>query len=122
MTLQVQLRRLPVGRTPIGDRVEVPFEGTASSPHWEGEWQVSGVDHIVRGTDGVAHLDVHTVVTNGEETVAYSAIGRGGPDGIREGVTFETASERLAWLNSAVAVGRGTLDGDRLTVELFLVD
>ena len=36
-------------------------------------------------------------------------------------MTFETASERLAWLNEAVAIGRAELDGGDLTVELFEV-
>jgi hypothetical protein len=40
---------------------------------------------------------------------------------VREGVTFETASERLAWLNDTVAIGKGMLDGDRLRLELFRI-
>ena len=102
-------------------RTEVPFEGIATSPHWEGEWRATGIDHVTRGAHGTSSLDVHTVLTDGDETVMYHAIGRGGRDGILEGVTFETASERLAWLNDAVAVGRASLAGDELTVELFRV-
>jgi Protein of unknown function (DUF3237) len=40
---------------------------------------------------------------------------------VREGVIFETASERVAWLNDAVAVGKGTVDGEHLTIDLFLI-
>jgi hypothetical protein len=121
ITLRVTLRRTDVGTTPYRTRTEVPFEGIATSPHWEGEWRATGIDHITRGTTGTSSLDVHTVLTNGDETVMYHAIGRGGPGGIIEGITFETASERLAWMNDAVAVGRGELDGGDLVVELFPV-
>ena len=121
MTLRVTLRRNDVGETPFRNRTEVPFEGAATSPHWEGEWRVTGIDHITRGTRGTSSLDVHTVITDGDETVMYHAIGRGGPGGIIEGVTFETASDRLAWLNETVAVGRALLDGIELTVELFRI-
>lgn len=121
ITLRVGLRRNDVGTTPFRARTEVPFEGTATSPHWNGEWRATGIDHITRGTAGTSSLDVHTVLTNGDETVMYHAIGRGGPSGIVEGITFETASERLAWMNDTVAVGRGELDGDELVVELFRV-
>ena len=121
MTLQVTLRRIPLGRTPTGERTEVPFEGTATSPHWDGERSVSGVDHILRSSAGIAHIDVHTVITDGEESILYRGVGRGGPSGIVEGVTFETSSQRLDWLNTAVAIGRGSLAGNELTIELFQV-
>ena len=121
VTLRLALRRNDVGETPYRTRTEVPFEGTATSPHWDGTWRATGIDHITRGTRGTSSLDVHTVITNGDETIMYHAIGRGGPGGILEGVTFETATERLAWLNEAVAIGRAELDGSELTVELFRV-
>ena len=76
MTLELTLRVMPIGATPFGSRLEVPFEGTARSELWDGD---------------------------------------------REGVMFETASERLAWLNDTVALGKGTPDGDHLQVELFRI-
>jgi len=121
MTLRVTLHPRQIGRTPAGHRVEVPFEGTATSPHWDGEREASGVDHITVGSNGISRLDVHTIVTEGDETIAYRGTGRGGPDGVLEGVVFETASERLAWMNEAVAVGVGTVDGRELTVDIFAI-
>ncbi len=121
MSLTVTLHPLQIGRTPAGHRVEVPFEGVATSPHWEGERRVSGVDHIAVGSNGISRLDVHTIITDGDETVAYRGTGRGRPDGILEGVVFETASERLAWMNEAVAVGVGAVDGRELTVDIFAI-
>jgi hypothetical protein len=123
MTLVVELRRVPIGTPPWGERSEVFFEGTATSSCWDGTRAASGIDHITRGTNGIARIDVHVFVTDpgGDEVVAYRGHGRGGPDGVLEGVTFETASERLAWLNDTVAVGRATIDGSQLTVELYRV-
>lgn len=119
MTVRVSLHRQPIGTTPFGIRAEVPFAGVATSLHWDGERTVTGIDHITRGVTGVSSLDVHTVIAGDDEIVTYRGMGRGGPTGIWEGVTFETASERLAWLNDVVAVGRGEVDGDQLVVEIF---
>ena len=61
------------------------------------------------------------VISGDDETILYRGHGRSGPDGLREGVTFQTASDRLGWLNHTVALGRGSLDGQELTIELFQV-
>jgi hypothetical protein len=55
------------------------------------------------------HDQILHVRTNSRKEVVY------------EGVIVETASERVAWLNDAVAVGKGTLEGSHLTIELFLI-
>ena len=47
--------------------------------------------------------------------------GRAGDTGLFEGVVFDTPVGRLGWLNETVAVGRGSLAGDRLTIELFAI-
>ena len=119
--LEVDLRMIPIGTTPYGTRLEVPFDGTATSRLWDGERAVTGIDHITVSTTGTAEIDVHVIISGDDEIVTYRGHGRGTPNGVREGVTFETASERLAWLNDAVAIGRGTVTGDHLTVELFLI-
>jgi hypothetical protein len=119
MRLVVTLHRTEVGATPAGQRREVTFDGVATSPHWDGDRVARGIDHIVVGSDGTSRLDVHTVIGDGDEVIAYRGTGRGGRRGILEGVVFETASERLAWMNAAVAVGIGTVNGAELTVDLF---
>lgn len=121
MVLEVELRMMPVGATPYGTRLEVPFDGTATSRLWDGERAVTGIDHITVSAAGTAEIDVHVFISGDDEIVTYRGHGRGTPNGVREGVTFETASERLGWLNDAVAIGRGTIVGDHLTVELFLI-
>jgi hypothetical protein len=123
MTVQVTLRPVPIGTTPWGERRETFFEGTATSSLWEGVRRVEGIDHITQGTNGVARLDVHAFITDpdGDEVVTYRGHGRGGPSNPFEGVTFETGSERLAWLNGTLAVGAMSRDGDELTIHLHRV-
>jgi hypothetical protein len=121
ITLEVILRVIPIGTTPYGTRLEVPFEGTAVSTLWDGEREVYGVDHITMSATGTARIDVHTTIMGDDEVITYRGNGRGLPTGMREGVIFETASERLAWLNDAVAVGQGTVDGECVTVQLFRI-
>jgi Protein of unknown function (DUF3237) len=121
MILELTLRRIPIGATPYGARLEVPFEGTATSDLWDGTRDVYGIDHITLGTTGSARIDVHVIISGGDEVITYRGNGRGTALGVREGVIFETASERVAWLNDAVAVGKGTVDGEHLTIELFLI-
>jgi len=123
MRLVVDLSVTDVGLTPAGHRREVSFVGTATSPHWDGERSARGVDHIVASADGTSRLDVHTVIGTGDEVVAYRGTGRARTDvgSVLEGVVFETASERLAWMNSAVAVGVGRVRSGTLVVELFRI-
>ncbi|MEZ5330453.1 MAG: DUF3237 family protein [Thermoanaerobaculia bacterium] len=123
MTVQIALRRVPVGTTPWGERRETFFEGTATSPLWEGNRRVEGIDHITQGTNGIARLDVHAFISDpdGDEVVTYRGHGRASPTGPFEGVTFETSCERLAWLNEAVAIGVMSRTGDELVVHLYRV-
>ncbi len=104
-------------RHPVGS----PFDGTATSALWKGERAVYGIDHIALSTTGTARIDVHVIISGDDEVITYRGNGRGTAIGVREGVIFETASERLAWLNDTVAIGKGTLDGDDLLIELFRI-
>ena len=119
MTLEVELDIRSVGTTPYGEREEVWFEGTATSTMWSGERAVSGIDHIKVSSTGTATIDVHTMISGDGEVITYRGNGRATERGVREGVIFETSCERLAWLNDLVAVGKGTLVGDHLTIELY---
>ena len=80
-----------------------------------------GIDHIVVSTTGTSRIDVHGIISGDEEVITYRGNGRSIAIGVREGVIFETASERLAWLNDAFAIGKGTRNGDHLLIELFRI-
>ena len=118
-TINITLDFKPIGRLATGMKIDVPCEGTATSARGEGEWRVEGIDFVTIGADGVQHLDVHGRITDGERTIKYTALGRGTTEtGPREVLTFETADEELADLNSTVAVGFGSIEGNRLTLEV----
>ena len=75
--IEAKLKFTPIGGTATGFRVDVPFEGTATSSHWEGERQVVGVDIVRVGSDGVQALEIRARIGEGADAVAYQAIGRG---------------------------------------------
>ncbi len=114
-----------VGKAPIGMRIDFPFEATATGPHWEGERPVRGVDYVTVRSDGNMDLDIHGVIGEKREAVAYQ--GRGvsiaNPDqsaNPKELITFQTGNEDLAWLNDEIAVGFGYGAAGRLTLEIFI--
>ena len=118
-TITVTLDFKPIGKLATGMKIDVPFEGTATSDRWDGDWSVAGVDYVTIGSDGVQHLDIRGRISNGERTIKYSAIGRGTNDtGPMELLVFETADDELADLNSTVAVAFGSLEGNALTLNV----
>ncbi len=121
-TFTATLSFQPIGKVDAGFRLDVPFEGTATSSHWDGEWPIAGVDHVTVAESGVQTLDIQGRIGSGKQVVAYRAIGRGTDAGPKEVFLFETANPDLAWLNSAVGIGVGTIDGDQLTLTISLLD
>ena len=121
-TFTVTLSFDVIGKVDAGFRIDVPFEGTATSSHWEGEWPVAGIDYITRAESGVQSLDIRGRIGSGKGAVAYRAIGRATETGPKELLVFETANPDLAFLNSAVGVAVGSVDGDQLTLNISLLD
>lgn len=121
-TIVVTLDVTPIGKVGTGLRIDVPFSGVATSSHWDGERPVEGVDYVTIGDDGIQHLDIRGRIGTGKEVVSYRAIGRGDAAGPMELLTFETANDDLAHLNSTVAVAVGSVDGNQLTLEVAAVE
>lgn len=120
--IEAKLHFTPIGGTGTGFRVDVPFEGTATSSHWEGERKVSGVDVVRVGADGIQQLEIRARIGEGADAVAYQAIGRGtDATGPQELIVFETASEEFAFLNSAIAVALGGVEGNKLSLTVSLI-
>ncbi|MCI0425086.1 MAG: DUF3237 domain-containing protein [Actinobacteria bacterium] len=115
-----------IGQTPNGMRIDFPFTGTATSSHWDGERPVSGVDYVTVRADGNMELDIHGVIGEKREKVAYAAIGVSiaNPDGSadpKELIRFHTANEDLAWLNDEIAVAFGHGAAGKISLEIFLI-
>lgn len=121
MTLTAKLEFKVIGGTPSGFRLDVPFTGTATSSHWEGELPIEGVDYVTVRGDKRNGLDIRARMGTGDDIVSYRALGIGSDDGVQELLLFETASETFGWLNGVTAVAVGTVDGDSLTLEVFQV-
>ncbi len=115
-----------IGAGPNGMRIDFPFDGVATGPHWEGERPVNGVDYSTVRTDGNMDLDIHATIGEKRESVAYRGTGVSiaNPDRTaepRELITFHTGNEDLAWLNDEIGVAFGKGEAGKLTIEVYLV-
>jgi hypothetical protein len=116
-----------IGRAPGGMRIDFPFVGSATSGHWEGERPVSGTDYVTVRGDSHMNLDIHAVIGEGKQKVSYSANGvsiageERGSAFPRELITFATADESLGFLNTAIAVGLGSVSDGTLQLKIYLV-
>lgn len=120
--INVTLRFTPIGRTGTGMRVDVPFDGVATSSHWDGDRPVTGTDYVTVGADGVQHLEIRARIGTGRDVVSYQALGRGTTEtGPKEVLVFETANEAMSFLNSAIGVALGDLEGDQLSLTVSLI-
>lgn len=125
-TITADLGMTIIGSTPTGMRIDFPFEGTATGPHWEGERPVKGVDYATVRGDGNMDLDIHAVIGAKRESVAYRGTGVSivNPDksaNPSELLMFQTGNDELAWLNNEIGVAFGHGGDGLLTVEVYLV-
>ncbi len=125
-TIDADLGMNVIGRAPVGMRIDFPFEGTATGPHWEGERQVHGVDYVTVRADGNMVLDVHATIGEKPDTVSYTATGisianEDRSADPRELIVFATASEELGWLNNEVAVAFGHGAGGKISIDVYLI-
>lgn len=118
--ISAKLTFAPIGKLAGGMRVDLPFTGTATSSHWEGERPVTGIDYVTVRKDGSQELNIRGQIGSGKDVVAYTAAGRGDADGARELFLFETANDELAWLNNAVGVALGAAEGDALELTVYI--
>jgi hypothetical protein len=114
-----------LGHMPAGTRIDFAFDGTATSPHWEGERPLRGVDYVTVRKDGNMDLDIRATIGEKRETVAYRGTGvsivhEDNTASPQELLTFQTGNEDLAWLNTAVGVALGT-GGQDLTLTVYII-
>lgn len=115
-----------LGNMPLGTRIDFPFEGVATSEHWEGERKVHGVDYVTVRADGNMDLQIRGTIGSKRDTVAYQATGvslgisktEARP---QELITFQTGSEELSWLNDVIGVGLGAGEGMDLSLTIYIV-
>jgi len=125
-TIEASMAPRMIGRVPAGTRIDFPFEGTATSPHWEGERPVRGFDYVTVRGDGNMDLDIHGTIGEGRETVAYTATGvsiahEDRSASPQELIVFQTGNDDLAWLNSVIGVGLGHGAEGKLGLKIYVV-
>ena len=125
-TVEGDLSMNVIGKAPAGVRIDFPFEGTATSEHWEGERPVRGVDYVVVRSDGNMSLDIHATIGEKREAVSYRGSGvsiahEDQSADPKELIVFETGNEDLAWLNNEVAVAFGHGAAGKITLDIYLI-
>jgi hypothetical protein len=125
-TIKADLGMKILGDAPAGRRIDFPFDGVATSEHWEGERPVSGIDYVTVRSDGHMVLDIRGVIGEKREAVAYrgSGVSIANPDrsaNPRELLVFETGNEDLAWLNNEIGVALGAGAGGKIDLEVYIV-
>ena len=100
---------------PEGNRVNAEFNGTLRGPKINGS--AKGIDYVLFREDGTGILHVHGVITTEENDLIYvEASGFATPtedegcSDLKETVACQTASEKYAWLNTALVVSEGYFD------------
>jgi hypothetical protein len=130
-----------VGETPVGGRrVFYVKSGTFAGPQVRGEVLPGGGDWVVVRRDGVSQLDVRITLRSEDGSLIFVSY-RGLVDmdpGIRARIakgedlpasryyfriapTFETASEKLDWLNRLIAIGVGKRTATGVIYDVFAI-
>jgi len=125
-TIAGSLRGRPVAAAPAGMRIDFSFEGTATSPYWEGERPVSGVDYVTMRSDGNMSLDIRAVIGEKRESIGYTATGVSistSKTGARprELVVFQASEGDMSWLNDEIAVCLGSIEDGVVSLEISIV-
>ena len=115
-----------LGKMPQGARIDFPFEGVATSPHWDGERPVRGIDYVTVRSDGHMDLEIRATIGEKRETVAYRgsgvSIAKSPTEALpQELITFQTGNESLAWLNTVVGVGLGEGEGEEISITIYVI-
>jgi len=125
-TVEGDLGMNVIGKAPIGMRIDFPFQGMATSEHWEGERPVRGVDYVTVRGDGNMSLDIRATIGEKREAVSYRGSGVSIANEDRsadpkELIVFETGNEELAWLNDEVGVAFGHGAEGKIKLEIYLI-
>ncbi len=113
---------------PSGTRFIVPVSGgTFEGPKIKGTVALPGGDWVQARKDRTVRLDVRLLlVTDDGESIltTYHGVGTPNEDGstdLRTAPTFETGSEKYAWLNNVQAIAIGNSTPTDVTYEVYRV-
>jgi hypothetical protein len=128
-TMWADLRRPHVLKgTPAGDRAiyEVEAGGIEGERFRATVKGNANADWLIVGPDGTGTLDVRVLAETDDGALIFVQYhGRVDPTSAEGPVynapRFETGDERYAWLNRIQAVGKGWIEGKRLTYQVYEV-
>ena len=112
----------PAGTRAIFEIEDLVVDGDRIRAHKHG---ATAADWVTIGPDGTGTLDIRAVVETDDGALVYiTATGRfdlsAGRDRspLRSALLYDTGDHRYAWLNKVQSVGRGTVNGHVLKVEV----
>jgi hypothetical protein len=113
--------------TPAGTRVIVEVDNfTVEGDRLRGRNKgTAAADWLTIGPEGTGTLDVRATMETDDGAVVFAyyqgrrdfSSGLDAP--LYTAPKFETGDDRYAWLNKIQAVGKGMLEGNRLTYEIY---
>jgi Protein of unknown function (DUF3237) len=114
-----------IANGPMGTRVIVDAStGSFEGPQMKGTVSGPGGDWVTVRADGSMQLDVRILLKtdDGADILCeYKGIGLDGAKHITTAPMFQTSHEKYAWLNSVVAVARGSSGDGKVTYEVYEV-
>ena len=131
----------PIGDTPFGHRITyIVGEGRFEGERLNGRILPGGGDWLVRGTDGLARLDVRKTFETDDQALIHvsytwiykfsdeitARLASGGDCEFGDTlfltqVQFETGDPRYAWLNETLAIGEGRETRNGVEYRIFAV-
>ncbi len=114
-----------IANGPMGTRVIVDAStGSFEGPKMRGTVSGPAGDWVTVRADGSMQLDVRIMLKTDDGAdiyCEYKGIGLDNATKITTAPMFQTAHENYTWLNSVVAVARGTSGGGKVTYEVYEV-
>jgi hypothetical protein len=106
---------------PKGTRVIVRAEsGTFEGPAIRGTVQGPGGDWLIVRADGTMMLDVRIILKTDDDALIYMTYTGVGKNGVLHTTpSFETATEKYAYLNDAVCISHGSVGQGDVTYHVF---
>lgn len=115
-----------VGEGPAGTRVVVSVDrAVAEGERLRAEAVGVAADWLIVGAGGVGTVDVRMTLRTHDGALVYlryeGRSARPGRAPNHVAPLFETGDERYAWLNQVLGVGKGVVDGDTVTYDIYEV-
>ena len=129
INIEVEDKPQEIGNTPHGIRnIYYIKGGTFEGPKLKGQVLPVGGDWLIKRPDGANELDIRTTLQTDEGDLIYTKYGgiiyrlpNSAQTYWRTVWYFETASEKLSWLNRILAVGLGDSEANVVHYKVYKI-